>query len=80
MLLVAGERGEPAVVAGSPAARAGMRAGDIILELNGIALNEENDIASLVRDFSVGETVTLKVWQASSKVVVNLEVTLGELK
>ncbi|MBI2638179.1 trypsin-like peptidase domain-containing protein [Candidatus Peregrinibacteria bacterium] len=80
MVLLDGDKGEPAVIPGSPAAVAGLKSGDIILEMNGTVLDEENDIVSLIRDFSVGDKVQLKLWQKSSKVVVTVEVTLAEMK
>lgn len=80
LILIAGTKGEPAVIPGSPAEKAGLKDGDIILELNGTTLNEENDIVSLIRDFSVGDTMELKVWQHRSKLVVTVTVTLAEMK
>jgi len=60
--LVIGSAGEPGVLAGSPAAAAGIQEGDVILEVNGERVTVEQQLSSLVQRNRVGETVTLKVW------------------
>jgi S1-C subfamily serine protease len=69
--------GESAVIPGSPAEAAGLRDGDIIVALNGEALSEENDLATLILPYAPGETVTLRVLRDNS--TTELEITLGEL-
>ncbi|MDQ5883080.1 MAG: putative serine protease HtrA [Patescibacteria group bacterium] len=60
-LLTKGEEGEPAVEKNSPAAKAGLKENDIILEVNSIKVTEDNPLASLIRQYQVGETLILKV-------------------
>ncbi|MCX2728318.1 trypsin-like peptidase domain-containing protein [Thermomicrobium sp. 4228-Ro] len=63
------ERGEPRaagvavlqVVEGSPAARAGLRAGDIIVSLDGVPLRSPTDLQRVLSRTPVGSTVTLGV-------------------
>lgn len=50
-----------AVLPGSPAALVGIRSGDIILSLNGTKLDQAHSFASLVRQKTVGTTVTLRI-------------------
>jgi serine protease Do len=69
---------ELAVIPGSPADKAGIVENDIILEINGVKLNEENSLASLIRAKSVGQIVTLKV--LSKGVEKNVSVTLEVAK
>ncbi len=46
---------------GSPADKAKIEVGDIILEVEGEQVNDENDIKSIFNEFRVGQTITLKV-------------------
>lgn len=46
---------------GSPADKAGIEVGDVILEVEGEKVNDENDIKSIFNEFRTGQTITLKV-------------------
>ena len=46
---------------GSPADTAGIEVGDIILEVEGEKINDENDIKSIFNEFRTGQIITLKV-------------------
>jgi serine protease Do len=73
---VTGGNNEPAIVAGSPAERAGLREGDIILKVAGMDVNLERSLASAVRNLSPGETVDLVVYRDGKEITIKL--TLGE--
>lgn len=61
-LIVEGPREqEPAVVPDSPAAKAGLAIGDIILSVNDIAVTLDSPLSRILSRFSPGDTVTLKV-------------------
>lgn len=75
-LLVAGNTGEPAVMPNSPAATIGLKAGDIILEFDGMKIDEQNSLAKLISKKNVGDEVTLKVLRGEETLV--LRVRLGE--
>ena len=47
------------VVAGSPADRAGLRAGDVIVELDGDDVSSASDVVRIVRDHEDGDRVTV---------------------
>jgi len=53
--------GETAVLSGAPADNAGVKEGDLILEVGGEKINENNSLASLVRKHEVGERVGIKI-------------------
>jgi serine protease Do len=76
-VMVSDNSGDSAVVAGSPADKAGIKDGDIILELNERKIDESNTLARLIRDKKVGETVRLKIWRDDREII--LPVTLGSV-
>ncbi len=51
----------PAVVQGSPADKAGIKEGDIILAIDGVKTNERNPFAALIRTKQPGDKIILKV-------------------
>jgi len=53
--------GSPAVVSGSPADKAGVKEKDIITKVNGIEVGSMGSVASLVAEYSAGDTITLTV-------------------
>lgn len=68
-LLRGGEDG-PAVVPDSPAAKAGLKAEDIILEINGQRIDQEHTLASLIQKYKVGDEITLKVFREGKEIEV----------
>lgn len=68
----------PAVVSGSPADKAGLKAGDIILEVDGTKIDENNSLLTLIQKYNVGDTVTLKILSGSD--TKEVKVTLEESK
>ena len=48
------------ILAGGPAARAGLQAGDIILAINGHDISVADDLIVAIRSHSIGDSVTLK--------------------
>ncbi len=78
-LIVKGEgKNDYAIEPGSPAEKANLKEGDIILEIDGKKINEKNNLANLIRDYKVGDVVTLKV--ARGDEVFEVKVTLIERK
>ncbi len=74
--LVQKSQGNPAVVSNSPAEKAGIQAGDIIMELNGEKINQDNPLSSLIQKYNVGDTVALKISRAGKE--MELKVVLEE--
>lgn len=78
-LILRGQRPEElAVMPGSPADKAGLVENDIILEIDGQKITEEQSLASVVRAKKPGDKVTLKVWHKEKE--KNITVELGEFK
>jgi len=75
---IAATKSSPAVIAGSAADQAGLKEGDLILEVNGKAINKNNTLSSAIKKFDVGDTVTLKVKRGSETLI--LKAVLSERK
>ena len=62
----------------SPAAKAGIKAGDIILEFDGKKVDTMRTLPKLVADTEVGKKVKVKIWRSQKLIVKN--VVLGRLE
>ncbi len=64
-----------AVIADSPAAKAGLKEKDIIIRVNGTAIDEKNSLVSLVSKHAVGEKIELTIVRGGKeqKIAVTLE-------
>ncbi|MBI2507310.1 MAG: trypsin-like peptidase domain-containing protein [Candidatus Niyogibacteria bacterium] len=71
-LLVA-DSGQPAVIKESPAEKAGLKEGDIILEFGGVKINKDNGLAKLISQRRVGEKVELKVLRNAEELKIEAE-------
>ena len=65
------------VFPGSPAAEAGLQAGDVIVALDGRQITAETDLSMLILPHDPGDTITLRVLRDNS--TREVQVTLGEL-
>lgn len=75
--LVDGEyASQPAVAPGSPAEKAGLVKGDIILEINGEKISKSNSLAKIISRYNPKETITLKILRNKQEIIKN--VVLGE--
>ena len=60
----------------SPAAEAGLQAGDVITRVNGTEITGSSDLVSLVSEAAIGNTLTMTVYRQGS--TMELTVTVGE--
>ncbi len=65
----------PAVVADSPADKAGLKDGDIIVKINDIAVGARGGVASLIAEYAPGDVVELTISRGGAERVI--KVTLG---
>jgi S1-C subfamily serine protease len=70
--------GLPAILADSPAARGGLKVGDIITNIENKKLNKDNSLQSIVRDYQPDDEISVTVWRDDSE--VTLTIKLGEFK
>ena len=62
----------------SPADKAGIKAGDIILEFDGKKINTMKKLPNVVASTEVGKSVELKIWR--NKKLISKRLTLGRLE
>jgi len=62
----------------SPADKAGVKAGDIILEFDGKKIDTMRTLPKVVANTKVGKSVQLKIWR--NKKLINKKLTLGRLE
>ena len=60
------------IMPGSPADKAGINAGDIILEINGMTINNSTDLTERISKMSVGQKVELKILRDKKTITINL--------
>jgi serine protease Do len=77
--LVGGSQGSSqsgaAITPGSPAEKAGIKAGDIVTSIEGITIDTEHPLDAVLTQFAPGRTITIEVYRGGS--TVKLQLTLG---
>jgi len=68
--------GEPTIIPDGPADKAGVKPGDVILEVNGQKLTAFNSLATAIAKYDPGAQITLKVLRSGTE--YTLKATLGE--
>ncbi len=75
---IRGEGDMPAVIANTPAAKAGLRGGDVVLQMDGKEVTEKTPLQDLLSDANPGDTVTLTILRDGK--TQDLKVVLDERK
>lgn len=60
-----------------PASDAGLQVEDVITQIDGEAVNEDNTLTDLLFEYKPGDTVALTVYRSSTGETLTLDVTLG---
>lgn len=70
----------PAVLKGSPAAAAGIRAGDVIVAIDGEQVSGKNPLADALMQYQPGDKPTLSIQRGNASTTMDVTVTLGSVK
>ncbi len=77
MYVTSGSPNQPAVIPNSPAAKAGIAEGDVLLEFEGVKLSVERSLAGLIIQKKAGDSVKIKLLRNNQE--RTLTVVLAEL-
>ncbi|MDD5750783.1 MAG: trypsin-like peptidase domain-containing protein [Candidatus Pacebacteria bacterium] len=75
-LIAEGDKNEPAVTPGSSADKAGLKSGDIILEVASEKVTRNNSLGKIIQKHQPGETISLKIMREDKEMTI--DVVLGE--
>jgi putative serine protease PepD len=67
-----------AIRAGGPAAKAGLRAGDIIIEFDGKAISNADELVVAIRSHNVGDRVTVKYQRGNLTLSASVTLVAGK--
>jgi serine protease Do len=66
------------VIAGSPAEKAGIRRGDVVLKINGAAVKDNRDLSRRIAALQAGQTATFTIWRDSKTITISVTVAKRE--
>ncbi len=66
------------VIAGSPAEKAGIKRGDVVLKINGTAVKDNRDLSRRIAALQAGQTATFTIWRDSKTISISVTVAKRE--
>ncbi len=78
ILLTALDKDNPAIIPGTPAERAGLKAGDIITAIDQTTLNEFSSFPSLLQEYRPGDTIALTVKRGQEVKTISVQLDTYE--
>ena len=76
--IVSGTGTNPAVVSGSPADKAGLKEGDIIVKVNDTAVDDKNSLSSALAQYKPGDTVKITYYRDGKQQTTNATLTQAD--
>ncbi len=64
------------VIEGSPAQKAGVKQGDVVLKMNGTQIKDNKDLSRKVAGLQVGQTASFTIWRDNKE--INVSVTIAK--
>ncbi len=74
--LVSSDGTDPAVVPNSPASKAGIHSGDIIIQFGDVTIDANHQLGDIIRNYNIGDVVNVKILRGSQ--TLDFKVTLEE--
>ncbi|MBL8780339.1 MAG: trypsin-like peptidase domain-containing protein [Alphaproteobacteria bacterium] len=62
------------VIPGSPAEKAGIKRGDVVLKINGTAVKDNRDLSRRIAALQAGQTATFTIWRDSKTLTISVTV------
>jgi len=75
--LVGAGQGQAAVLPDSPAQKAGIKSGDILLEINGDRIDENHTLGALISNYKPGDEIEIKIYRDNKE--SSIKVKLGSV-
>jgi serine protease Do len=67
------------VIAGSPAEKAGIKRGDVILKINGQVVKDNRELARKIAALDVGQTATFTIWRENATISIKVTAAKRDL-
>lgn len=73
------QSGTVAVIPGSPAEKAGIKQGDIILQVDGKKVDESNPLPNIIQNYKIDDTVSLLIYTGGAEKTISVKLVKFEV-